>query len=101
MPKIDLANIIVAFVSGFAMWATQKTIAKASSASSIQNIRAQMEQEAYERARAYDTETIKRQAEEIKELQLENKELKNELKALRSRVQTLEAVVKETGEIDG
>jgi len=101
MPKFDLANIIVAFVSGFAMWATQKTIAKASAASTIQNNRAQMEQEAYERARSYDTETIKRQSEEIKELQIENKELRDELKALRSRVQILEAVVKETGEIDG
>lgn len=56
-----------------------------------------MEKEAYDRARAYDTETIRRQDLEIedlrednKRLHAENRVLKDELELLRIRIARLE-----------
>ena len=59
-----ISSIIVAVVAGLAGWAAQRASAKANLSTS----RLDLEREAYERARSYDTETIARQDREIEEL---------------------------------
>lgn len=90
-----IASIIVAFVAGLTGWAAQRQSAKAS----VKVSRLDLEKEAYDRARAYDTETINRQDREIEEIRkeletfrLENLALRQENHELRTRVYQLEIV---------
>lgn len=82
-----LASIIVAAVAAIGGYLAQKQVSK----SAHQASRLDYEREAYERARAFDTETINRQDQELIELKAEMKVLRAENKKLRIRVQKLEA----------
>jgi len=73
----ELISIAVAVVAAFGAWASQRAASKASTVSS----RMDAEKEAYERARALDTETINR-------LQAENKELREKLEELDKKYET-------------
>lgn len=67
----DLATIIVALIAGLAGWAAQRAAAKASTSNVALTTRVDVEKDAYDRARQYDTETIRRQQDEIGELRVE------------------------------
>lgn len=90
MDASNAASIVVAIVAALAAWAAQRSAAKASMTNTNTTSRTDMEKEAYDRARAFDTETIKRQDEEIKELRSDNERLHREVKALRLRISRLE-----------
>lgn len=90
MDPVEIASIIVAGIAAISAFASQKAAAKASEKNTITTSRVDMEKEAYDRARAYDTETIRRQDEEIQELRSENQSLREEVNVLRARVARLE-----------
>lgn len=106
-----IASILVASVAAISAYASQRSASKASTVNVQTETSASMEREAYVRARAFDTETIRRQDEEIAELRQadrdraaenrelkteneslrqENKDLKRQLRAVVERVQRLE-----------
>lgn len=72
----SVISLAVAVVAAVGAWASQRASSKASTVSS----RMDAEKEAYERARALDTETITR-------LQNENKELRDLVQNLRGQVE--------------
>src|SRR5690349_14677924 len=76
-----IASILVAVVAALSARASQRAAAKASTNTS----RLDMEREAYERAREYDTETIKRQAAEIEDLRSQLREQHSEIEDLQAR----------------
>lgn len=90
MTPVNVATIIVALIAGISAWAAQKAAAKASEKNTTATTRVDMEKDAYERARAFDTETITRQDDRIKDLELENAELHKEIRMLRARTARLE-----------
>lgn len=97
MDPVSLASIAVAGIAAASAYASQKAASKASEANTKATVdaeveikRADRETEAYERARSYDTETIRRQDEEILELREDNKRLHAEVKMLRNRIARLE-----------
>ena len=83
---LPVASIIVAIVGAFGAYAAQKAASKASQSSS----RMDSERDAYERARAFDTETIRRQDIEIEELRNEVQHLRVQNNDLIQRVFILE-----------
>lgn len=83
-----ITSILVAVVAALSAAASQRAASRASS----QTSRLDMEREAYERARAYDTETIRRQDVEIDELRSEIRDLRGQNTDLRRRVFMLEHV---------
>lgn len=90
MDPASVASIIVALIALASAYASQRASSKAAvvaanasvSTASI-NARVDMETEAYQRARAFDTETIRRQAVEIDELSVEVLALRAEVRNLR------------------
>ena len=105
MDYAALATIIVAAIAGVSALASQRAAARASTMNTQTTSRVDMEREAYERARAFDTETIARQDREIAELRaeilslkatessqhVEIMDLKSENKDLRKRIFRLES----------
>lgn len=88
---MDWANVVsiaVAFLAAGAAYASQRSAAKASVMNTQTVTAVDREKEAYERARAFDTETIRRQDEELQELRDDNRKLHD-------RVSTAEAEAKE------
>lgn len=71
MDATQVASIIVAGVAAAAAYASQRAAAKASTTNVSATTRVDMEKDAYERARKYDTDTITRQDAEIDELRAE------------------------------
>lgn len=97
MDPINVASIVVAIITSAAAWASQRSASKAATSNSTETSRVDMEKEAYERARSYDTETIRRQDAEIDELRLEKEALRDdkknlyvEIRGLRERILRLE-----------
>jgi predicted RNase H-like nuclease (RuvC/YqgF family) len=90
MDGASLASLLVAAVAAAGAWASQRAASKASTKNVDATSRVEMEKEAYDRARSYDTETIKRQDEEIKELREDNKRLHAEVQMLMQRIARLE-----------
>lgn len=90
MSGIDIGSIVVAFIAAIAAWASQRAASKASGTNTQVAGRLDAEKEAYERARAFDTETIRRQDAEIAELRAEARALHAELRNCHIRLQTLE-----------
>lgn len=89
MDPVSLASISVAAIAAASAYASQRTASKASEKNTTTNMNAEIEikkadreTEAYERARIYDTETIRRQDEEITELRAEVKLLRNRIARL-------------------
>ena len=71
-------SIAVVVISGLFALASQRSAAKASKTNTQTVSAVERETEAYERARAFDTETITRQGNEIKELRTKVAEAKAE-----------------------
>ncbi len=67
MSPVDIALIVVTLITGVSAFASARAAAKASTINTEHVSRVDMEKEAYGRARTYDTETIKRQDDEIAE----------------------------------
>lgn len=93
MDFLAVASIIVAGVSAFSAIASQRSASRASVLNTQTTSRVDMEREAYERARNFDTETIRRQDEEleecrkrIKHLEDQNNDLLNENHNIRREV---------------
>lgn len=85
----DVALIIVALITGVSAYASQRAASRASTLNTSTTSRVDMEREAYERARGFDTETIRRQDLEIEEIRTENHQLREENRALRLEVRGL------------
>lgn len=71
----NAVSIAVAFLAALAAYASQRSAAKASVMNTQTVTAVDREKEAYERARAFDTETIRRQDEELQELRDDNRKL--------------------------
>lgn len=80
MDPVNIASVLVALIAALAAYASQRAAAKASTT----NSRTDMEREAYERARKFDTDTIERQDAEIAELRAEIQQLRAEIDQLRN-----------------
>lgn len=78
-----VASIVVATVAASSAYASQRSAAGATTKNTTVTSRTDMEKEAYERARAFDTETIKRQDTDIIELRVSNKTLQKDLESLK------------------
>jgi len=75
----DYALIAVAFISGLAAYLAQRSASKASTTGATVTSRLDAEKEAYERARAFDLQTIERQDAELRALRSEVTTLRVEL----------------------
>lgn len=93
MDITGIVSVLVAVIAAAAAVLSQRSVAKASTENANTSSRVDMEKEAYDRARAYDTETIRRQDAEIAELREDNNRLTSEVKALRLRIARLEALL--------
>lgn len=71
----DVISVAVAFIAAAAAYASQRAAARASTLNTQTTSRVDMEKDAYERARKFDTETIQRQDVEILELRQDNRNL--------------------------
>lgn len=87
----NIASILAAIVAALSAWAVSRSATKgANKAKEIEaqttreSARSNAESEAYERARAFDTETIARQATQIQELQRALGERESELGQVRT-----------------
>lgn len=90
MGLVDLGGILVAVIAALGAWAAQRSAARASRINTSVSGRLEAEKNAYERARAFDIQTIERQDAEIAELQEANEVLRNELKRVKERLRKLE-----------
>lgn len=79
------ATVLVATIAALSAWAAQRAAARASVLNTSNTNRTDMEKEAYERARAFDTGTIARQDAEIAELRAAVAELRDEIRRLGKR----------------
>jgi predicted nuclease with TOPRIM domain len=75
-----LGSIIISLIAATATWLASRAASKASVKNAVTSSRAVMEEEAYQRARTYDVETIRRQDEEIDELRENQKTLNADVK---------------------
>lgn len=90
MGILDVGGIVIALIAAFGAWAAHRSAGKASVANTTVSGKLQAEQEAYERARAFDVATIERQDKELKFLREENKRLHEELAEVKARLADLE-----------
>lgn len=89
MEPAAIASVIVSLIAALAGFASQRSAAKAQTRTAATSSRAELEKEAYERARAFDTETIKRQDDELSELRQHVKDLNSDVKRMASENETL------------
>lgn len=89
MEPAAIASVIVSLIAALAGYASQRSAAKASTRNAATSSRTELdkaksdaEREAYERARAFDTETIKRQDEELGKLRQHMRELNADVKRI-------------------
>lgn len=85
-----IATIAVALIGTLTAMATQRSATKANRTAVRETSRADMEKDAYERARAFDTATISRQNALIDELNEDNDALRVTNKELRSKLEACE-----------
>ena len=90
MGMLDVGGILIAIIAALGAWAAQRSAAKASGVQKTASLKLEAERDAYERARAFDVDTIDRQDLELKALREENKILKEEIKHLKERLNQLE-----------
>lgn len=93
MDPINIGSLAVAVIAALSAWATSRAAGKAARDSTSIGGRLDAEKEAYERARAFDMDTIERQDREIAELRSENESLKAELRSVMQRLTRLERSV--------
>ena len=86
---IDGGGVIVAVIAAVSAFLSQKSAQRAHSFNIQVETRLDAEKEAYQRAREFDTETIKRQQDQIDELVEDNKNLSEEVKSLKKQVANL------------
>lgn len=79
----EVITISVAVIAAGGAWAAQRSAARASMVNTSVTSRLEAEKEAYERARAFDIQTIERQQQEIKDL-------REQIVAMRERLARLE-----------
>lgn len=82
IPTEVISVVGVAIAAGGA-WASQRSASKASTVNTSVTSRLEAEKEAYERARAFDIQTIERQQAEIKDL-------RDQVVVMRERIAKLE-----------
>jgi len=101
MAILDIGGILIAVIAALGAWAAarsaaradavqKKAVAKIEADKKINSDKIDAERGAYERARAFDVETIGRQENELRSLREEVKLLRQENKELRDRVIQLE-----------
>lgn len=97
MDATNVVALVVAIIAAISAFASQRASAKAAKAARIetarielQNSRVDMEKNAYERARAFDTETIARQNKRISELSREIRRLNALVVKLRARIENVD-----------
>lgn len=83
-------GVSVAIIGALSGWLTNRASVKSEIRNTDANNRAKMEDEAYQRAREMDTETIARKDAELAELRAERAQLKEEINLLKERVAALE-----------
>lgn len=91
MDAVNIATIVVALIAAAGAWASQRAASKAAVQNTVVGGRVNMENEAYERARAFDTETISRQNHEIDELRKESIDLRKEHEACAREISDMRA----------
>jgi TolA-binding protein len=84
MLPTELATVAVAVIAAGGAWASQRAAAKASRVNTNVAGRLEAEKEAYERARAFDIQTIERQDQEIRDL-------REQIAVARERIARLES----------
>lgn len=106
MTATNAVTLIVAIIAAIASFAAQRATAKAAKEAKLESARlerestrASVEKDAYERARAFDTETIIRQNKRIAELSREVRRLNALVGALRTRLDRVDHA-DEDGEAD-
>ena len=85
-----IATVLVAIIAAWAAISTQRQASRANQSSLIEASRSDMEKEAYERARTFDTETIIRQNRMIDELHEDVDKLRLVVRDQRRRLEQLE-----------
>lgn len=80
----QVITLVVAIVAAGSAYASQRAASRASTMNVNTTSRVDMEKEAYERARAFDTETIVRQDKEIEELRVDNRNLHEKVAVARA-----------------
>lgn len=86
MEMTHLVSIIVATIAALSALASQRASQKSARKTTSDASRTDMEKDAYERARAFDTDTILRQNARISELGREIKALREIVRLLRTRL---------------
>lgn len=86
MTAANWVTLTVALIAAFASISSSRSASRAQGELRIEESRVNMEAQAYERARAFDTETIARQNKRIAELVREVKSLKSEVERLTQRL---------------
>lgn len=106
MTATNAVTLVVAIIAAIASFAAQRATAKAAKEAKLESARleresarASAEKDAYERARAFDTETIVRQNKRIAELSREVRRLNVLVGALRARLDRVDHA-DEAGEVD-
>lgn len=84
MDAVQVASIIVGAIAAASAYASQRAAARASTINTNTSSRVEMEKDAYDRARKFDTDTITRQDVEIDELRAEIREVRGQNSALRT-----------------
>lgn len=106
MTATNAVTLLVAIIAAIASFAAQRATAKAAKEAKLEaarhereSTRASVEKDAYERARAFDTETIVRQNKRIAELSREVRRLNALVGALRTRLDRVDHA-DEAGEVE-
>lgn len=86
MDATNVASLVVAAIAALAAVASQRSASKASTISA----KTAAEEDAYNRARAFDLETIARLEREVNEERARNKDLEEQVDILRWRIGRLE-----------
>lgn len=94
----SVASIIVAAVAGFAGFSAQRSAARANVKQSEITTQAAALDQAYERARKFDLETIERQDEELDELRATNTSQSHSIRKLRENDRKQQEEIRELNE---
>ena len=90
-----IGAIVVALIAALGGWASQRAASRASRINTSVSGRLEAEQGAYERARAFDVETIERQNVEIATLRVLVDKLREERDKLKARLRRIERLFPE------
>lgn len=85
MNAVNIATIVVALIAALGAFASQRASSKATIQNTQTGGRVDMEKEAYERARGFDTETISRQDKELQELRTSHEACDQKVEDLKTR----------------